>query len=189
MKAYAFEKNGIPVMLLKSETDTRDGVDVIKSRVGLEHKCYVFEEGKTVWDYLVQFLSENGCYPKWILVDESQFLSKTQVDMLAHTVDNYDINIICYGLRTDFKGELFEGSKRLFEVADSIEELKLTCQCGNKAIINARVDEYGDITTNGKQVELGGNERYVSVCRKCYNSLKDTHILREQKLKESINKK
>ena len=86
-------------------------------------------------------------------------------------VDNLDINVICYGLRTDFKTEFFEGSKRLMEIADDIEEIKISCGCGRKAIVNARIDELGQIVTDGEQIEIGGNERYVSLCRKCYKKL------------------
>lgn len=171
MKAYAFEKNNIPVILMKPATDTRDGYGIIKSRVGLEHKCYMID-GATfnIWDeYICDYWRKhNNTWPKWILVDEAQFLHPCYVDTLAQIVDTNDINVICYGLRSDFRGNLFPGSKRLFELADSIEEIKLTCKCGRKAIINARVDENGNVIPDGPQVEIEGNTRYVSMCRKCY---------------------
>ena len=106
--------------------------------------------------------------PKWILCDESQFLTEAQVDQLAAIVDNQDIDIMCYGLRNDFTGHLFPGSKRLFELADNIEEMKLSCACGRKAIINARFDDDGEIITNGEQIKIGGNDMYKPMCRKCY---------------------
>ena len=108
--------------------------------------------------------------PDWILVDEAQFLLEEQVDQLARVVDDYGCNIICYGLRTDFKTRLFEGSRRLFEIADSIEEVKSTCSCGRKTIVNARIDGNGEIITEGEQVEIGGNDRYIAVCRKCWRN-------------------
>jgi thymidine kinase len=172
MKAYAFEKNGIPVMCMKPEVDTRDGYGVIKSRVGLERKCYVINKDMEDITILVnEYMADTKETPSWILVDEAQFLTEKQVDWLAWYVDNFNVNVICYGLRTDFQGKLFEGSRRLFEMADSVDELKSTCKCGRKAIINARIDENGRIVTNGEQVEVGGNDRYVTLCRKCYNKL------------------
>jgi thymidine kinase len=102
------------------------------------------------------------------LIDESQFLTKEHVDQLSKIVDELDINVMCFGLRTDFKSNLFEGSKRLFEIADSIEEIKTSCKCGSKAIINARV-ENNKIIKEGEQIKIGGNESYVSMCRKCWN--------------------
>ena len=172
MKAYAFEKNGIPVILMKPATDTRDGWGVIKSRIGLEHECYMIEgpsyniHDKYMLDY---WLKHDHTWPKWILVDEAQFLDPIYVEALSQIVDDCNVNVICYGLRTDFQGKLFPGSKRLFELADSIDELKLTCKCGRKAIINARVDLNGEVIPIGPQVSLGGDDKYVSMCRKCYN--------------------
>ena len=172
MKAYAFEKNGIPVILMKPATDTRDGWGIIKSRIGLEHECYMIEgpsyniHDKYMLDY---WLKHDHTWPKWILVDEAQFLDPIYVEALSQIVDDCNVNVICYGLRTDFQGKLFPGSKRLFELADSIDELKLTCKCGRKAIINARVDLNGEVIPIGPQVSLGGDDKYVSMCRKCYN--------------------
>ena len=172
MKTYAFEKNNIPVMLIKPSVDTRDGKTIIKSRIGLEHEAYVWDKDKPneLWSLIVEFMSKRRKYPEWILVDESQFLTPEQVDKLAWVVDELQLaNVMCYGLRTDFRGHLFPGSRRLFETADSVEELKLTCECGRKAIINARVDERNKIILDGNQIDLGGDEKYVSMCRKCYN--------------------
>lgn len=102
------------------------------------------------------------------MVDEAQFLTATQVDQLSRIVDDFGSNVICYGLRTDFKTNLFEGSRRLFEIADTIDEIKSTCTCGHKTIVNARIDANGEIITEGAQVEIGGDERYIAVCRKCW---------------------
>ena len=106
----------------------------------------------------------------WILIDEAQFLTTAQVDQLARVVDDYGSNVICYGLRTDFQTHLFEGSKRLFEIADSIDEIKSTCSCGRKTIVNARIDKDGNILTDGDQVEIGGNDKYVALCRNCWRN-------------------
>ena len=107
-------------------------------------------------------------YLEWIFVDEAQFLTEEQVDQLSDVVDYLGINVMCYGLRTDFKSRLFPGSKRLFELADTIEEIKSTCECGNKTIINARVDKDGNVLKNGPQTLVGGDDRYISICRKCW---------------------
>ena len=106
----------------------------------------------------------------WILIDESQFLSRAQVDQLARIVDDYGSNVICYGLRTDFQTNMFEGSQRLFEIADSIDEIKSTCSCGRKTIVNARIDKNGNIVNDGEQVEIGGDDKYVALCRSCWRS-------------------
>ena len=113
---------------------------------------------------------------KWILVDEAQFLSAEQVDQLAALVDKFGVSVMCYGLRTDFKTQLFEGSKRLFEVADTIEEIKSSCECDNKCIFNARIDKNGNVVVDGEQIEIGGDDRYTSMCRKCYHE-KTNHPL------------
>ena len=97
-------------------------------------------------------------------------LFRSQVDQLARIVDDFGSNVICFGLRTDFQSHLFEGSRRLFEIADTIDEIKSTCTCGRKTIVNARIDSSGDIVTEGAQVEIGGDERYIAVCRKCWRN-------------------
>ena len=114
----------------------------------------------------------SGTLPEWVLVDEAQFLSAVQVDDLARAVDDFGINVICYGLRTDFRTNLFEGSRRLFEIADTIDEVKSTCTCGRKTIVNARVNSRGEIITEGEVVEIGGNDKYVAVCRNCWRNKK-----------------
>ncbi len=122
--------------------------------------------------YIGEMVEKKGSHPDWILVDEAQFLAPEQVDQLACVVDTYGINVICYGLRTDFQTRLFEGSRRLFEIADTIDEIKSTCNCGRKTIVNARIDSRGEIITEGDQVEIGGNDRYISVCRNCWRNKK-----------------
>jgi thymidine kinase len=114
---------------------------------------------------------------KWILVDEAQFLTPGQVDQLARIVDELDVNVICYGLRTDFRQQLFPGSKRLFEVADKFEEMRSTCRCGNRADVNVRYNKDGSFVTEGPQVECGSEDKYITLCRKCYKqALHDGHI-------------
>ncbi len=168
--AYNFEERGMAYMCLKPVVDTREKKNVIRSRIGIERECkWIYPETdlyETVKDMFEQTLD----VPDWILVDEAQFLTADQVDQLAQVVDDYGCNVMCYGLRTDFKTHLFEGSRRLFEIADSIEEVKSTCHCGRKTIVNARIDGKGEIITEGEQVEIGGNDRYISVCRNCWRN-------------------
>jgi thymidine kinase len=172
MKAYNFEERGLKILCIKPSIDDREGKNVIKSRVGIERECKMVKPTDNIYDGVKKLL-ENGGKIDWILADESQFFKKEQIDQLGDIVDELEINVICYGLRADFRTELFEGSKRLFEIADSIEEMKSSCSCGRKSIINARIDENGNVVTNGEQIEIGGNDRYVSLCRKCYKKLRN----------------
>ncbi|MDE5976733.1 MAG: thymidine kinase [Muribaculaceae bacterium] len=167
--AYNFEERGIAYLCFKPVTDTREAKNVIRSRIGIERECKWIYPDTDLYEVIRRMHDDGGMIPGWMLVDEAQFLTPAQVDQLARVVDNYGCNVICYGLRTDFKTHLFEGSRRLFEIADSIEEVKSTCTCGRKTIVNARIDSEGRILTEGAQVEIGGNERYVSVCRRCWN--------------------
>lgn len=175
MKAHSFEDNGIPFICMKPSIDNRDGIDIISSRIGIKRECISIFPDDNLYDIVnrivVEFSTVLKPCPKWILIDESQFLTEKQVDQLANVVDTLDINVMCYGLRTDFRTKLFNGSRRLFELADDIEEMKLSCRCGRKAIINARVDDDGNILTDGEQVLIGGNDRYITLCRNCYRKL------------------
>lgn len=164
-KAHNFLERGIPVKIVKPSIDTRDqGVIWSRALGGGGLPCLTILPSTQLreidWDDI-----------KWILVDEAQFLTPSQVDDLAWIVDMKEINVICYGLRTDFQTHLFPGSARLFEVADSFEEMKSTCECGEKASINARIDEEGKIVTEGEQVSCGLS--YVPLCRKCYEKRKE----------------
>lgn len=183
MQANQFEESGIPFICLKSALDTRDGEDIIYSRVGISRPCITVGTSDDLYELMVSISDESELRdipsPKWVLVDEAQFLSGEQVEQLGMVVDNLNINVMCYGLRTDFLSHMFEGSKRLMELADDIDEIKTSCSCGGKAIINARFHN-GEITTEGEQIMIGGNESYVPLCRKCYFEA----IKREKTLKE-----
>lgn len=172
MKAHSFLENGTPILCIKPSVDNRYGENIIKSRIGLEMECLSIDLDDNIYSIIEQYslnmIGMGDRAPEWILCDEAQFLTCEQVEQLAQLTDKMNINILCYGLRSDFKSQLFEGSKRLFELADNIEELKLSCKCGRKAIINARVNEFGEILNDGEQVEIGGNEKYTPMCRKCY---------------------
>ena len=163
-KAHNFKDRGIECKILKSSIDTRDQ-GIIKSRaLGDEVPCEIITPSTNIYKLVLGWKDE----VKWILVDEAQFLTPEQVDQLTDLVDRLNISIICYGLRTDFQTNLFPGSKRLFEVADSFEEMKSTCSCGNKASINARINSDGSICTEGNQVECGAEDKYITLCRSCY---------------------
>lgn len=166
--AYNFEERGMPYRCFKPVVDTRDKKNVIRSRIGIERECSWIYSDTNLYEMVKEMVESNEPHPEWILVDEAQFLLPHQVDQLAQVVDDFSINVICYGLRTDFRTKLFDGSKRLFEIADSIDEVKSTCTCGRKTIVNARIDSNGDIITEGQQVEIGGNDRYMAVCRNCW---------------------
>lgn len=168
--AYNFEERGMAYICLKPVVDTREKKNVIRSRIGIERECKWIYADTDLYDMVHDAFEQTLDVPEWILVDEAQFLSATQVDQLARVVDDYGCNVVCYGLRTDFQTHLFEGSRRLFEIADSIDEVKSTCNCGRKTIVNARIDSNGEIITEGEQVEIGGNDRYIAVCRKCWRN-------------------
>lgn len=172
MKAHAFLENDITVLCIKPSVDTRDGKDVIKSRIGIQMDCLSIDNSDNIYNIIENYIDElqlRGISNlQWILCDESQFLTSEHIEQLSNIVDELNINVICYGLRNDFTGHLFEGSKRLMELADNIEELKFNCSCGRKAIINARMDDFGNILQEGEQIQIGGNEMYKPLCRKCY---------------------
>ena len=162
---YNYEENGLKVWLLKPGADTRDGVNILRSRIGLEAQVDVAAADADVYE---RFLQERNGQCDVIIVDECQFLTPEQIDQLRRIVDDFDIPIMCFGLRTDFLTRLFPGSLRLMEVADTIQEIKTICDCGNKATVNARIDGTGHIVTQGAQVVLGGNDSYIAMCHRCY---------------------
>lgn len=170
--AYNFEERKMPYVCLKPIIDTRDSTNVIRSRIGIERRCEWIYHDTDLYTLARQLFEREQRMIEWFLIDEAQFLTAPQVDQLSRIVDDYGCNVICYGLRTDFKSRLFEGSKRLFEIADTIDEIKSTCNCGHKTIINARIDANGDFVEEGAQVEIGGDDRYVAVCRKCWRNKK-----------------
>ena len=173
--AYNFEERGMAYMCLKPVIDTRDKKNVIRSRIGIERECQWIYADTDLYQMINTMFEQTGDLPEWLLIDEAQFLQANQVDQLGQIVDDFGCNIVCYGLRTDFQTKMFEGSRRLFEIADTIDEIKSTCSCGRKTIVNARIDSNGDIITVGEQVEIGGNDRYIAVCRKCWRNKRIEH--------------
>lgn len=155
MVRHNYIERGQKALMLKPQLDTRDGERIVGSRSGLKAECSFVEELPEI------DLEQYDC----IIVDEAQFLTKAQVEQLVDIVDNRNIPVICYGLRADFKGNLFEGSQWLLAWADTIEEIKTVCWCGRKAIWNARIVD-GKVVKDGAQIQLGGSESYVALCRK-----------------------
>ena len=168
--AYNLEERHMRYLCMKPVVDNRESKNVIRSRIGIERECRWIYPDTDLYEFARNYFREIGALVEWFLVDEAQFLSAQQVDQLSRIVDDFGCNVICYGLRTDFKTHLFEGSRRLFEIADTIDEIKSTCTCGHKTIVNARIDANGDFVNEGAQVEIGGDDRYIAVCRKCWRN-------------------
>ena len=162
---YNYEENDLSVWLIKPSADTRDGRQILRSRIGLEAEVEVIPPDMDVYARF-QETQEGSC--DVIIVDECQFLTPEQIDQLRAIVNDFNIPVMCFGLRTDFQTRLFPGSLRLMEVADTILEIKTICDCGAKATVNARIDADGHIVTEGAQVVLGGNDSYIAMCHKCY---------------------
>ena len=160
---YNYEENDLRVWLIKPATDNRDGADVVQSRIGLKADA---ESVGADTDLYRTFESRKNA--DVIIVDECQFFQQEQIDQLRKIVDDFNIPVLCFGLRTDFRTKLFPGSLRLFEVADNIEEIKTICDCGAKATTNARIDSEGYVITEGAQLFIGGNDSYIAMCHKCW---------------------
>ena len=160
---FNYEERGMRVWLIKPAIDNRDGADVIRSRIGLAERAYAVSRDADLYS---DFLAHKDYHV--IIADECQFFTADQIDQLRRIVDEFDVPVLCFGLRTDFLTKLFEGSRRLFEVADSITEIKTICACGKKAIVNARIDENGNVVTSGGQILIGGNDSYVAMCHSCW---------------------
>lgn len=160
MVRYNYEERGQRALMVKPIIDQReDGEARVNSRIGLTYPCIWFHE-------LTAMAPSEITSWQCIIVDEAQFLSRGEVDFLTHIVDDLNVPVICYGLRADFKGDLFPGSAALLTYADVIEEIKTICWCGRKATCNARFDETGRVLKEGEQVLMGANDRYIGLCRR-----------------------
>ena len=160
---FNYEELGMTVWLIKPSVDTRDGADIVRSRIGLEAHAQIItpemnieEEYKAVGEHDV------------IIADEAQLFTPEQIEQLRTLVDEKDLPVLCFGLRTDFLTHFFPGAQRLMELADSLTEIKTVCECGRKATVNARIDSEGKIVTEGGQIFLGGNDSYIAMCHKCW---------------------
>ncbi len=165
--SYNYQERGMETLLFTPHLDDRYEVGYIASRIGLNAKAHPFERNFDFFAYVEKILKAQKI--SCILVDEAHFLTKKQVFDLASIVDALDIPVLTYGLRSDFQGEPFEGSKYLLTLAENLIEIKTVCHCGRKATMNLRVDQHGKAVREGEQIEIGGNDRYVALCRKHHN--------------------
>lgn len=161
---FNYRERGMQTLLFTAKIDTRYKQGMIKSRIGLEAPAIAFSDETSLWDIINAQHKKKPLH--CILIDEAQFLKKRQVFELARVCDDLNIPVLCYGLRTDFQAELFEGSQYLLAIADRLAEIKSVCFCGAKATMNLRVDENKKPIRHGQQTEIGGNERYIPLCRR-----------------------
>ena len=160
---FNYEERGMTVWLIKPSVDTRDGADLIRSRIGLSCTARIITPDEDIRDAYHQAGRHDV-----IIADEAQFFTPAQIDQLRELVDDEDLPVLCFGLRTDFLTHFFPGAQRLMELADSLTEIKTVCACGRKATVNARIDGEGRVVTAGSQVMLGGNDSYMAMCHKCW---------------------
>jgi len=164
---YNYRERGMTTILFTSSKDERYGKNEIVSRIGISAPAAYFFEDTNLYE---TFVKQSKTKPiDCVLIDEAQFLSKEQVHQLGRIVDELDTPVLTFGIRTDFRGELFEGSKYLLAWSDNIKEIKTVCHCGSKATMVIRIDSKGDIILQGSQIEVGGNESYIPLCRKHFN--------------------
>ena len=162
--SYNYRERGMNTLVMAPELDDRYGSGKVTSRIGLETEATKFRPEQNLLDIVKSKLGESPLH--CVLIDEAQFLTKDQVFQLGEVSDELNIPVLAYGLRTDFRGEPFEGSKYLLAWSDNLKELKAICHCGSKATMVVRMDEQGEAIREGSQIEIGGNDRYVSMCRK-----------------------
>ena len=167
--SYNYQERGMQTLLFTPELDDRDGIGTIASRIGLKTRALPFPQDFDFYTFVADKMKKSGNNIRCILVDEAHFLTKEQVHQLANVCDDLNIPVLCYGLRSDFQGEPFEGSKYLMVLAEKLVELKTICFCGRKATMNLRVDESGQPVRMGAQIQIGGNDSYIAMCRRHYN--------------------
>lgn len=166
--SFNYRERGMHTLLFTAALDDRAGVGSIASRIGLLAPAQLFEPGLDLFAAIAA--AHAGQAVDCVLVDEAQFLTRDQVWQLARVADDLRIPVLCYGLRTDFQGNLFEGSASLLAIADTLSEMKAICFCGAKATMNLRIDAQGRAVTSGQQTEIGGNDRYVALCRRHFTA-------------------
>jgi thymidine kinase len=162
--SYNYRERGMSTLVLAPEFDDRYGAGKVTSRIGIEAEATTFGKEDNLFQLVEAHVAQGPLH--CVLIDEAQFLTKDQVFQLGEITDRLNVPVLAYGLRTDFQGEPFEGSKYLLAWSDNLKELKAICHCGTKATMVVRFDEQGNAVTEGSQVEIGGNDRYVSMCRK-----------------------
>ena len=184
MCKFNYEQRGFNVLLLKPSIDTRDqedGKSIVKSRIGIKSPCSVFDKEESLLELYKKF-GETKKYDV-LIIDEAQFCSENQINECKEISEA--IPVLCYGLKTNFKSYLFEGSKRLIEIADSIEEIKSVCSCGSNATINARLVD-GNLVTDGDEIQIGGDETYVAMCYTCWKKMKKDQDVAKNQMQLSI---
>ncbi|MGR6982127.1 thymidine kinase [Testudinibacter sp. P27/CKL/0425] len=164
--SYNYQERQMNTLVYTAAIDDRFGTAKVTSRIGISQDALVFTTDSDLYNQIKQQIQQQPLH--CILVDEAQFLTKSQVYQLSDVVDKLHIPVLCYGLRTDFQGELFEGSRYLLAWADQLEELKTICYCGRKANFVLRLNENGEVVQAGEQIQIGGNDSYLSVCRRHY---------------------
>ncbi len=162
--SYNYRERGMNTLVMAPEVDDRYGKGKVTSRIGLETDAITFRSTDDIFDVIKRELADSPLH--CVLIDEAQFLTKDQVYQLGEVTDTLNVPVLAYGLRTDFQGEPFEGSKYLLAWSDNLKELKAICHCGSKATMVIRTDEHGTPIREGSQIQIGGNDRYVSMCRK-----------------------
>tara|TARA_X000001036_G_scaffold402097_1_gene407653 strand:- start:299 stop:877 length:579 start_codon:yes stop_codon:yes gene_type:complete len=167
---HNYLERGMKPQIYTSDLDNRYGSGEIVSRIGLKAKSNIFNSKTDIYQDIIKL--KNNTSVDCVLIDEAQFLTEKQVGQLGKIVDELNIPVLAFGIRTDFQGKLFEGSKYLLAWADNLKEIKTVCHCGRKATMVLRVDDEGNIVADGSQIEIGGEERYVSVCRKHFKEKK-----------------
>ena len=168
MVKFNYEEKGYRVALMKPSVDSRDGQTIVKSRIGLQDTGILIDKSRNLFEWYLKNKYDV------LIIDEAQFLSGVQIEQLKDIAIEF-VPVLCFGLKTDFQTHMFEGSKRLFEIADSITEIKSVCTCGRKAEVNARIHN-GKIVKEGAQVFLGGNESYIGLCYKCWKNGKLSRV-------------
>ena len=161
---HNYQERGMSTIIYTSSVDDRYGKEEIVSRIGIKAESNIFSDNTNIYKEVINFNKSNRV--DCVLIDEAQFLNKDQVAQLGQIVDSLDIPVLTFGIRTDFKGNLFEGSEYLLAWADNLKEIKTVCHCGRKATMVLRLDKNGNVIEEGDQIEVGGNEKYVSICRK-----------------------
>ena len=162
---FNYEELGMKVWLIKPSIDDRDGKNIIRSRIGLQREAQVITPEENILETFAALKDIDV-----IIADEAQFFTPAQIDQLRTIVDDEDLPVLCFGLRTDFLTHFFPGAQRLMELADSLTEIKTVCACGRKATVNARIDANGRVVTEGGQILLGGNDSYIAMCHKCWKN-------------------
>ena len=163
MVKYNYWERGKNAILIKPSIDDRDGKNIIRSRIGLQREAQVITPEENILETFAALKDIDV-----IIADEAQFFTPAQIDQLRDLVDEEDLPVLCFGLRTDFLTRFFPGAQRLMELADSLTEIKTVCRCGRKATVNARIDENGNVVTKGSQIMLGGNDSYMAMCHQCW---------------------